>query len=775
MRGYTIAAVVALTLPASAQVTNDGSLGSNGPGLVGNVPNAGGGLDYRLTEADGERRGGNLFHSLGRMDLGSQDAAVYQGDAGIDNLITRITGGSSSIDGEIRSEIAGANLFLINPDGIVFGENARLNVTGDTVISTAHEVQLGESGRFDTRAAGGDILTVDPPSAFGFAAPAAPIVLQGSQIVGADSHSLALIGGNLVLSGARSDGEPGLLSAPGGRIDLASVRSSGTVRIVEGTEPDLVLEEVATRGDVLLTDNFVVSSSGVRQNPLNPSTRPAPGSGPIFVSAANLTVEDASEIRVLTVTNQPAGNISIDLTGDLIVRNAGDDPAVIVSGSGLTQPVPPGQVFTGIVRQVDPSIGMVRDLALCQGGVVCGVTYLTPAAAGDIEISARNLRLEAGGELVSRSEFSADAGEIRIDLTGDATIDGVTDDGIASAIFSNAVGSGDQGRILLHMPDGELRMDNGGRIVIENGAVSTTASAAGLIEIEAAALDMSGNARIDSSTRGAGPGGAITLDIDGHARLRGATDGETFTGISTLSQPGSTGAAGSITLDANSLEILDGAQISARPVGTGALGPSGSIAITVADDLTMHRGTISTESQAAGGGMIDIGIGGIGDLRDSAITSSVTQGAGGGGDVKLVPRSTAIVLQNSRITAQAFEGDGGELRIWTQSLVQDADSLTSATSTTGVGLDGVEEYQSQELSDFQLMELPVPPIDTSSLLREACALRDPGAASTFIVEPDPGPRAPTGDILPAFVSDALPPDVGDAAGGAGAPASICRR
>jgi filamentous hemagglutinin family protein len=770
IRELAVATVVALALPAGAQVTNDGSLGSTGAGLVTNLPNAAGGLDYLLTEADGERAGGNLFHSLGRMDLGRNDAAVYQGDASIDNLITRITGGPSSIDGEIRSEISGANLFLINPDGIVFGENARLNVSGDTVVSTAHEVQLGSSGRFDTRAAGADILTVDPPNAFGFVNPPAPIVLQGSQIVGADRHALALIGGDLTLSGARSDGEPGLLSAPGGRIDLASVGSSGTVRMVGGAEPDLVLD-VDARGDVLLTDGFRVSSSGVSSNPLSPLQKPVPGSGPIFVSAANLTVEDASEIRVLTVTNHPAGDISIDLTGDLTLRNANGEPAVIVSGSGLTIPVPPDQTPTQLIRQVDPAIGMVRDFLVC-GSVACGVTYLTPAAAGDIAISARNAFIENGGQIVSRAEFTADAGEIRLDLTGNATIRGVAGE-IPSAVFSNAVGSGDQGRILLQA-DGALRMDDGGRIVIENGAQSTSSSTAGSIEIEVAALEMSGNARIDSSTRGAGSGGNLTLLIHGPASLRGATSADEFTGISTLSQPGSTGAAGTIDLSAGSLEIRDGAQISARPIGTGALGDAGSIVIDVVDDLVMRRGAITAESAVAGGGNIDVAIGGIADLRDSEITTSVIQGASPGGNIQLVPSSKAVVLQNSQIVAQAVEGAGGNILISTEALLRDVDSLVSASSQLGV--DGTEVIDSPEGElNVEQNELSVPPIDVSSLLRQECALRDPGAASTFVVEPDPGPRRLDGDLLPAFVSGALPPDDAPSLGGAGAPASICRR
>jgi hypothetical protein len=132
------------------------------------------------------------------------------------------------------------------------------------------------------------------------------------------------------------------------------------------------------------------------------------------------------------------------------------------------------------------------------------------------------------------------------------------------------------------------------------------------------------------------------------------------------------------------------------------------------------------------------------------------------------------VLQNSRIVAEADHGAGGSILISTNALISDVDSLVSADSNFGV--DGTVVTDSPENINVEQSELSVPPIDVSSLLREACALRDPGAASTFVVEPDPGPRRHEGDILPAFVANALPAD-DDAAshGGAGAPASICQR
>lgn len=738
--------------PAGAQVTNDGTLGMNGAGPVANAPNSEGGTDYFLTESDGELVGPNLFHSLGRLDLGSTDAAIYQGAPTIENLITRITGGASAIDGTIRSEIEGARLFLINPDGIVFGENATLDVSGAVVVSTAHEVALGSTGRFDARAMGGDILTVDPPESFGFLAPPAPIRLNGSQIEGADGQSLALVGGDLTLSGMRSDGQPGLLSAPGGRIDLASLRSAGSVRRVEGASADLVLEGVGERGDIALVDDFVVSTSGVATDPLDPGQKPVPGSGPIFVRANDLLVED-SEIRVLTVTSQAAGDISIDLSGDLTVRaSAGEPRAVISSGSGLTIPIPEDRTFNGVVfREQDPSIGLVRDFFFCQDGGVCGVTYLSQAPAGDIDIAARDVSLVGGGQIVSRGEFQADAGRVGIDLGGDLAIRGVAADGNRSGVFSNAVGSGDPGAISLRMDRGLLRMDDFGVIVIENSPGSAATASPAQIEIQAAGLEMSGNARIDSSTRGAGPGGDISLRIAGRARLSGASGGGEFTGITSLSQPGSTGRAGTIDLAAGSLEIVDGAQISARPVGTGALGDAGSIRLDVDGDLVMHRGTVSTESAAAAGGNIQIAVGGVADLLDSSVTTSVTQGAAPGGNVDFTA-NTAMVLQGSQIVARADLGAGGNIRIATGALVRDPDSVVSASSNFGV--DGTEVIESPEGTiNVQQPELPVAPVDAAALLREPCATRSPRSASSFVVESDPGPEGPVRELLPAFLSD----------------------
>src|SRR5262249_5596107 len=92
------------------------------------------------TIAGGTRwgNGPNLFHSFDRFSVGTGDTASFTGPTGIANILSRVTGGQrSDIDGRIQSGIAGANLYLLNPSGVLFGQNATLSVRGSFHVSTA--------------------------------------------------------------------------------------------------------------------------------------------------------------------------------------------------------------------------------------------------------------------------------------------------------------------------------------------------------------------------------------------------------------------------------------------------------------------------------------------------------------------------------------------------------------------------------------------------------------------------------------------------------------
>ena len=112
--------LIAMVVGAKAQVVVDNSFGNAGA-LVG--PN------FKIPDSLGKTVGDNLFHSFSELSLQTGQSATFTGPATIQNILGRVTGSNvSEIDGLIRSEIADANLYLLNPNGFLFGKNASVDV-----------------------------------------------------------------------------------------------------------------------------------------------------------------------------------------------------------------------------------------------------------------------------------------------------------------------------------------------------------------------------------------------------------------------------------------------------------------------------------------------------------------------------------------------------------------------------------------------------------------------------------------------------------------------
>lgn len=224
----TLAVSVTLIIPATdafaQNITLDGSLGTAGT-LTG--PN------YAIPQSVGQTAGNNLFHSFGKFNLNTNEAAIFQSADNIRNILSRVTGGTpSSIDGLIRTENSNVNFFLMNPSGIIFGRNARLDVSGSFVASTANAMQFGDRGFFSATSpeTPSPLLTVNP-SAFFFNQlqpgrienkSTAPIGNNFSGLRVPDGRSLLLVGGDIAVDGGR-------LYALGGRVELAGIGGEGTV------------------------------------------------------------------------------------------------------------------------------------------------------------------------------------------------------------------------------------------------------------------------------------------------------------------------------------------------------------------------------------------------------------------------------------------------------------------------------------------------------------------------------------------------------------------
>jgi filamentous hemagglutinin family protein len=171
---------------SQAEVTLDGTMGASG---VLSGP------DVVIPDTVGQTRGTNLFHSFGVFNINTGESATFTGPPIIDNVLSRVTGGSQSlIDGLLRSTIESANLWFINPNGVLFGPNASLDVDGSFHVSTADYLRLADGGRFEATNPENSVLTVAPPEAFGFLGEnPAGVSIQGSLLQVSEGETLGRI------------------------------------------------------------------------------------------------------------------------------------------------------------------------------------------------------------------------------------------------------------------------------------------------------------------------------------------------------------------------------------------------------------------------------------------------------------------------------------------------------------------------------------------------------------------------------------------------------
>lgn len=140
----------------------DGTLGSSGKL---DLP----GPSYEIKAEFGKQAGANLFHSFEQFNLHAGENATFSGPDSVRNIISRVTGGNASwIDGRLVSTIPGADFYLLNPSGLMFGTNASLDLSGSFHISTADYLKTGDNERFYALPPSDEILSAASPESFGF-------------------------------------------------------------------------------------------------------------------------------------------------------------------------------------------------------------------------------------------------------------------------------------------------------------------------------------------------------------------------------------------------------------------------------------------------------------------------------------------------------------------------------------------------------------------------------------------------------------------------------
>jgi filamentous hemagglutinin family protein len=639
-------------IPAQAQISPDGSLSTN----VTTENN----LNFTIN--DGNRAGNNLFHSFREFSVPTGGEAFFNNAADIQNIFSRVTGGSvSQIDGLIRANRR-ANLFLLNPSGIIFGPNARLNIGGSFFASTARSLIFSDGTQFSaTNNQTPPLLTINIPVGLQYGSKAEPIRVQGSKQIatvtttkGFDSNlnilevkpgnTLAILGGNVIIDG-------GILQAPGGRIEVGGLAGEGTIAINQ--DGSLSFPAGGQRADVSM-----INKAGI--NVL------AGGSGHIAINAQNLEISDSllttGIATGLGTQGAQSGNILIDAT-----------KAITITASRIENNINPAS-------DTQPAaIGDGGDIIIQAGSTLTTDTASLSTGTfgqgngGNLIITANSVALTNGTLVDSFTSGLGNAGNIAINSKDNVVI---VESKLQSDIFKAPLGGGNAGNIFVQanglvtifnseitstVP--EKAAGNGGTITIEAGAISlmqntptglrTTTSGDGkagnIILTAKDGIDITSSA-ISSDTFGAGNAGIVEIKAGGAIAIN-------KTDINSQVKANSTGNGGIIYIEGKSVSLTDNTRVETS-IENGK-GNAGIISINARDAITITGSNI--ESSATSGatgdaGKLSITSGGSISISDNTFLESSNFVGGNAGSVVL-DASDQLSIINSKIFSDTFNDE----------------------------------------------------------------------------------------------------------------------
>ncbi len=756
-------AIGAAASPILAQIQTDGSMGSV-VSLSGNMV---------ITSDLGKQSGGNLFHSFTLFNIRAGESATFTSSvSGVKNVIGRVTGNElSTIDGLLSCKISGADLYLINPNGIALGKNASVDVKGSFYATTADYLAFKDGKQFKAKPdSGSDVtLSVANPTAFGFLdATVAPITVNESALKSVYGKGLSLVGGDITLTGAK-------LSSDMGRIDLVSVASAGEAvlnktgamdvksfgalgKVSMGSGSQLSVDEdyglggsVYIRGGRFFMDASKISSSAIMGPP-----------GPIDIStAADISITGGSEItseslvegRGADINLNAGGNINVSggskvLSTTMAMEGRGGDIRISAAGD-LTvteeSTVTAETTFFGGARGGDITIDLGGDLTLTKGSTIRADANLATGMmeagdSGDITVSARNVKLSDGGRIFTSSFMSAPgkAGDVSIKATDTISISAAPGDPL-TGISSNPDeidwnienptegGIGGAGNIKLEAKTLSL---HGGFVSTRNDSDAATGS----ISLNVGSLKLDGGAYISASTTGGvGDGGKLTIQASDLVSLAGNSR------IESGSKSG--GSGGSVVISAHDL-TADSSFIDSSASGWGH---AGDIQIAV-QNLRLTGSAVQTSAKQSAGGNITIAVGDMLMLQDSAISASansVTPLHNGGNVTIGTPQF--FILNNGDVLARANAGNGGNIKLSADYFLRSADSVINASSERGIDGQILIESPNDVTGTITVPEMPS--LDLSALLQERCAAAALQERSSFTVEGRGGVPSSPGAFL----------------------------
>lgn len=681
--------------PSNAEIIPDATLPVNTTVIVN---------DNNNFIQGGTQAGNNLFHSFREFSLLTGETAFFNNSTDIQNIFTRVTGGSiSNIDGTIKAN-GTANLFLLNPNGIIFGPKASLNIGGSFVATTANAVQFGNGAEFGVNVSQNTpLLIVSVPLGLQYGRSPGSIVNRSTDGLRVRSGNSSILAGGDV----RMDG--GKIIAPGGRVELAAVAVGETVGLnASGNNVSLNVPAQVATADVSLTNGADVN---VR----------AGGGGSIAVNARNLNMTEGSKLRAgiaegFGAPDALAGNIDVNAAGAVsfdgidnidipsgtynLVRGggvgAGGDinitaETLSLTNGALVKASTFGDGNAGNVNlQIRNSISFDGGNKENSSGVYSRVEdYLAVGNAGNIQIATGSLSLTNGAVITASTEGKGNAGNIAIYVNNNTILDGLgalyqltldsgevlqveQSSGVYSTVKTTGVGTG--GNINLFTRS--LSITNGALIIARiNGqgrAGNITVNAADFVIVDGVGSDRSSSGLFAPTEPGAGGrGGDITVNtnifrVSNAAVVNSQTQNE-YDG-------------GNITINANVFEAIGGGQAIASSTSSGK---AGNLTVNAADKIVLSGSDRNFSDRAS---LFNTNIVGNNEGAASGLFASTGKDATGTGGNLNVRTGQLIVRDSAQVTVSADgQGAAGNLRIAADSIRLDSGAIKATTQAGNFG------------------------------------------------------------------------------------------
>lgn len=685
----------------------------------------------QITGGSRQANGTSLFHSFHQFNIGQQQTAQFLNTTPslpTTDILARVTGGTpSSIFGTIdTTSYPGANLFLMNPAGIVFGPNASLNLGGSVTFTTADYLRLAEgngsnSGIFHAAPTETSLLTSAPVTAFGFLnSNTAAIAVQGSTITVQPGESITLIGGKqgFTYIDPHTDASTpvpggvtitsGHLVAGSGQVNIASVASQGEMHAKPSHQTSSANgQNLEVFGPIQISQQSSLETSGESGGSVRirgghlliDSSTLSSRTGEISIESASMRITNAAEVTTEATAAANAGHITLNAQRDIAL----DSGARILSSSrgssghagNITVQSDHGNIFlsksASLTSYSEMGSGNTGSITLDapHGTIHANDAFVYTSAQGTgtlggIQITANNLLMQDGAS-ISGNNFTAQIAEpiiIRINhrltLTGNSIIETATPQSANAA---------------------DLIVRSREVALTEHSALSTITTSsgdAGRLSLFTDHLQVTDGARILSGSLVNPLLGEIPAGRGGAINIKGFTDPDTTrvriagsdSGIFTDTH--GSGAAGDLHVKATSMILQDGGTISATTTGTSHTATGGSISVHATDQVTLTNGASirasSTGPAAGNAGNISLDAGQQLDMTNgSSITTATesSQANGGNIDIRAIDR---IQVVDSTISTSVLgaEGNGGNIFIDPKVVVLQGSDIT-AKAVGGAG------------------------------------------------------------------------------------------